>query len=116
MSTFGGSQGETPSTPPGPQPPYQPPPYYRASAVRIPRFPRGPRRQYPIETKPFFLTSEFAVFAIATLALVITAAVDNSIDSRYFWAVEAIFVAFYMLSRGIAKAGTKSHAPDPRER
>jgi hypothetical protein len=73
------------------------------------------RRDYPIETKPFFLTSEFLIFAVATLALLITTGVDNSIDSRFFWYIEAVFVAFYMLSRGLAKAGTKSLAPDPRE-
>ena len=75
----------------------------------------GARRQYPIETKPFFLTSEFLTFTLATIALLITAAVDNSIDSRFFWILETALVAFYMLSRGLAKAGTKSRSADPRE-
>jgi len=75
----------------------------------------GVRRQYPIETKPFFLTSEFLTFTLATIALLITAAVDNSIDSRFFWILETALVAFYMLSRGLAKAGTKSRSADPRE-
>ena len=74
-----------------------------------------PRRNYPIETKPFFLTSEFAAFLIAVLALLITAAVDNSIDSRIFWYLTTALVGLYMLSRGIAKSGTRSHSTDPRE-
>ena len=69
----------------------------------------------PIETKPFFLTSEFAAFAIAELALIITAAADNSVDARLFWYLTTALVGLYMLSRGIAKSGTRSMAPDPRE-
>jgi hypothetical protein len=73
------------------------------------------RRQYPIETKPFFLTSEFAILIVAVLALGITAAADDSIDSWRFWILTTVLVAFYTLSRGIAKSGTRSLAPDPRE-
>jgi hypothetical protein len=73
------------------------------------------RRQYPIETKPFFLTSEFAILLVAVIALGITAAADNSIDSWRFWVLTTILIAFYTLSRGIAKSGTRSMAPDPRE-
>jgi hypothetical protein len=73
------------------------------------------RRQYPIETKPFFLTSEFAALVSAIVALAITAAVDNSIDAWRFWLLATPLVALYMLSRGIAKAGTKSNSFDPRE-
>lgn len=75
----------------------------------------GPRRPLPIETKPFFLTSEFAALVLAILALLITTASDNSIDSRLFWILTTVLVSFYMLSRGIAKSGTKSRSIDPRE-
>ena len=73
------------------------------------------RRQYPIETKPFFLTSEFVVALVATIALLITAATDSTIDSRMFWILETAIVCLYMVSRGIAKSGSKSRAHDPRE-
>ena len=75
----------------------------------------GPRRPMPIETKPFFLTSEFAALVIAIIALMITAATDESIDARMFWILTTVLVSFYMLSRGIAKSGTKSRSADPRE-
>ena len=74
-----------------------------------------PRRQYPIETKPFFLTSEFAALVISIVALAITAAVDNSIDAWRFWLLATPLVSLYMLSRGIAKSGTRSMSFDPRE-
>ena len=75
----------------------------------------GRRRSYPIETKPFFLTSEFAVFLIAEIALVITAVSSDSIDAWRFWILSTVLVSLYMLSRGVAKSGTKSRAFDPRE-
>jgi hypothetical protein len=73
------------------------------------------RRQYPIETKPFFLTSEFAAAAVAVIALAITAAASDSIDAWRFWLLTTAITVGYLLSRGIAKCGTKSHASDPRE-
>jgi hypothetical protein len=68
-----------------------------------------------VETKPFFLTSEFAFFALMSLALLITAAVDNSIDARTFWYLEVPLTIGYLLSRGIAKAGSRTPSYDPRD-
>jgi hypothetical protein len=69
----------------------------------------------PVETKPFFLTSEFAFYALMTLALLITAAVDNSIDARWFWLLEVPLTIGYLLSRGIAKSGSRTPSYDPRD-
>ena len=70
---------------------------------------------YSSETKPFYLTSEFLVYAIFMIGLGIAAATDATIDSRFFWIWGTVATAAYMLSRGIAKAGTRSRAHDPRE-
>jgi hypothetical protein len=45
----------------------------------------------------------------------ITAAADNSIDARTFWYLEIPLTIGYLLSRGIAKSGTKSSSWDPRD-
>jgi hypothetical protein len=75
-----------------------------------------PRRQdYTSETKPFFLTSEFLVFVLYLMGLGIGASTSDDIDSRLFWILATIAVVGYMLSRGIAKAATRSRAYDPRE-
>src|SRR5215212_462142 len=71
---------------------------------------RRPMRTFPIETKPFFMTSEFAAYLLATAALIITTAVDDSIDAWRFWILQTALTAFYLLSRGIAKSGTKSRS------
>jgi hypothetical protein len=74
-----------------------------------------PRRQYPIETKPFFLTSEFAVGIVAVIGLIITAATNHTMGVRLFWELTTAIVAAYLISRGIAKSGTRSNSWDPRE-
>ena len=75
----------------------------------------GMRRPFPIETKPFFLTSEFFGALLAIAALAIGAATAEDVDARLFWILTTPIVCFYMLSRGIAKSGTKSRSWDPRE-
>jgi len=74
-----------------------------------------PKRIHESETKPFFLTSEFLVYVLFLMGLGITAGESPSIDARFFWEAATVVTAFYMLSRGIAKSGTKSRAHDPRE-
>jgi hypothetical protein len=70
----------------------------------------------PLETKPFLLTSEFLVTVLAIVALGITAASMNIVNAPLTWILTASMVVGYVLSRGLAKAGTKSYAADPRER
>jgi hypothetical protein len=67
------------------------------------------------ETKPFFLTSEFLVFVIFLMGLGIAASESPSVDARFFWGAATVVTSFYMLSRGIAKSGSRSRAHDPRE-
>jgi hypothetical protein len=80
---------------------------------RIVWFPR--RADYTSETKPFYLTSEFLVFVIYLMGLGISAATDATIDARLFWILATIVTTGYMVSRGIAKAASRSRAHDPRE-
>ena len=67
------------------------------------------------ETKPFFMTSEFLFYGLMTLALLVTAMSDNSIDARWFWLLEVPLTIGYLLSRGIAKSGSRTPSYDPRD-
>jgi hypothetical protein len=73
------------------------------------------RSDYTSETKPFYLTSEFLVFALYLMGLAIAASTSPSIDARLFWILATAVVFAYIVSRGIAKAATRSRAHDPRE-
>ena len=79
------------------------------------RWAAPPRTAYTSETKPFFLTSEFLVFVLFIMGLGIGASTSAQVDARLFWILTTIATAFYMLSRGIAKSGSRSRAYDPRE-
>jgi hypothetical protein len=67
------------------------------------------------ETKPFFMTSEFLGTLLCVIAIAITAATSSDLDSRGASMLIAGLVAAYTISRGIAKAGTRSRASDPRD-
>jgi hypothetical protein len=75
--------------------------------------PRGPRRL--IETRPFFLTSEFVLALAAWVALLLTTLATDSLDAWGFTLLTVAICAGYMLSRGFAKAHAPSEAWDPRE-
>jgi hypothetical protein len=75
----------------------------------------GMRPAYPIETKPFFLTSEFWGSMVVIVALAIAAGTSEEIDARLFWILATAITVSYVISRGISKSGTKSRSWDPRE-
>ena len=75
----------------------------------------GMRQMFPIETKPFFLTSEFWGSVAAIVGLAIGAGTSDSVDARLFWILTTAITIGYVISRGIAKSGTKSRSWDPRE-
>ena len=79
------------------------------------RWATPPRQIHDSETRPFFVTSEFLVFILFLMGLGITASESPSIDARFFWGAATVVTSFYMLSRGLAKSGTRSRAHDPRE-
>ena len=70
---------------------------------------------YPSETKPFFLTSEFIGTLLCILGVCITAASARYLDAHGAALFSTVLVAAYTISRGIAKAGTRSRAEDPRD-
>jgi hypothetical protein len=87
----------------------------RARADWRSRWAAPPRSSYTSETKPFFLTSEFVVFVLYLMGLGIAALTSDEIDARWFWALATVATFGYMVSRGVAKAGSRSRAHDPRE-
>src|ERR1041384_1394339 len=74
-----------------------------------------PRSAYTSETKPFFLTSEFLAYVLFLMGLGIGASTSPQVDARLFWILTTVATVAYMISRGLAKAGTRSRAYDPRE-
>ena len=75
------------------------------------------------ETKPSFKTSELVVYVLAVLGVLIASAVtgdagtDNGSDifaaDKAWWFITLLTIG-YMVSRGLAKAGSRSSDTDPR--
>ena len=65
------------------------------------------------ETKPFFKTSEFLVWALTVLAVLIAGAVEGGDDggggfgATTVWTLVTVISFAYVISRGISKAGQK---------
>jgi hypothetical protein len=114
---YGGAQTGYPD--PGPPAGYQPQGYGQPAgqgpgmgerahevAERVARHVKTP------ETKEFFKTSEFGVWALTVLGILISAAVvtegsGHDFPANLAWLYVAIVSAAYIVSRGIAKAGTR---------
>jgi len=75
----------------------------------------APRPHRLLETKPFFVTSEFVLAFAAWVALLLTTLATDSIDAPLFTLLTIAILAGYLFSRGFAKANTPSEAWDPRE-
>jgi hypothetical protein len=72
---------------------------------------RAPRR-LSTETKAAFKTTEFFAFIAAAIAVLIAAAVIDNSDSgglgaRQAWLYVTILTVGYMVSRGLAKSGSR---------
>ena len=68
------------------------------------------------ETKWGPLTTEFAAMVVLIAAILIASAVSDSLDDIRAWTLVTVIGAAYILSRGIAKAGTGHALRDPGRR
>lgn len=66
------------------------------------------------ETKEFFKTSEFALTILGVLILMIAAAAQANFDAPQMWRLFTAILIAYIISRGIAKAGSNRGEPDNR--
>ncbi|MEV6842982.1 hypothetical protein [Actinoplanes sp. NPDC051411] len=75
------------------------------------------------ETKPSFKTTELIVYVLAVIGVLIASAVtgdagtDNGGDifaaDKAWWFITLLTIG-YMVSRGLAKSGVRTHDTDPR--
>jgi hypothetical protein len=69
--------------------------------------PRGVVARLTTETKQAFKTTEFWAMAGLIVAILIASAVSDSLDDVRAWTLVAAVGIGYMVSRGLAKSGTK---------
>jgi uncharacterized membrane protein YadS len=77
-----------------------------AERLRTSAVPSATRRTHD-ETRVSFLTTEFWAMAAVNSAILIAAAVSDSLGDVRAWTLVAAVTIGYMVSRGLAKSGTK---------
>ena len=80
------------------------------ASTNRPQVRRGERRGFvagETEARPGIFTSEMWLMVLFTAVLVIGAYVSDTFDNDLGWALAAGVVASYILSRGLAKSGSK---------
>ncbi|MDQ1600298.1 MAG: hypothetical protein QOD68_1772 [Actinomycetota bacterium] len=80
---------------------------------------RTRRRAATTETRPAFKTTELIAYVVVALGILIAAAVVDDAGRQGFgadhaWLYITILTVGYMISRGLAKAGSYEHDNDPR--
>ena len=68
------------------------------------------------ETKWALLTTEFWAMLGLIVVILIAAAISDSLDDVRAWTLVAVIGTGYIVSRGIAKAGTGHLPGNPRQR
>lgn len=64
------------------------------------------------ETKEFFKSSEFAIWLITAIGVLIAGLSADDIEPSLVWTLITVLSFAYIISRGIAKSGTKHHDHD----
>ena len=59
------------------------------------------------ETKAAFKTTEIGAYVLTVVAVLIASAFDDSLDGRGAWTLVTALTIGYLLSRGLAKSGSK---------
>ena len=75
---------------------------------------RVPAKATPDETKLSLKTTEFWAMAGVIAAILIASAVSDSLGDIRAWTLIAAVAIGYMISRGLAKSGSKHAAGDER--
>lgn len=61
------------------------------------------------ETKPSFKTTEIIVLVAAIAGVLVASALDDSLTAQWAWILISSLAIGYMLSRGLAKSGSRHH-------
>ena len=70
---------------------------------------RDPARRLTTETKAAFKTTEFVAFLVVLAGILVSAAIvdDGNFGAHQAWLYATILTVGYMVSRGLAKAGSR---------
>jgi hypothetical protein len=75
-------------------------------------------RRISTETKAAYKTTELVAFVVVTIAVLIASQIVDGFDAEHAWLYASLLTIGYMISRGLAKSGSREpfddHAHDQR--
>jgi hypothetical protein len=72
----------------------------------------SPRRRVSTETKAAMKTTELVAFVVVTVAMLIASQIVDGFDAEQAWLYASLLTIGYMLSRGLAKSGSRDFYDD----
>ena len=75
-----------------------------------------PRRRISTETKSAVKTTELIAFVVVAVAMMIASQVVDGFDAQHAWFYLTLLTIGYMVSRGLAKSGSRDFYDDDYDR
>jgi hypothetical protein len=75
-----------------------------------------PRRRISTETKAAAKTTELIAFVVVAVAMMIASQVVDGFDAQHAWFYLTLLTIGYMVSRGLAKSGSRDFYDDDDDR
>ena len=76
----------------------------------------GPTRRVSTETKASFKTTELIAYAAAVVGVLAAAQISDDFGAKDAWFYVALLTIGYMISRGLAKSGSRDFFDDETSR
>jgi hypothetical protein len=73
-------------------------------------------RRVSTETKAAVKTSEMIAFVVVTVAMLIASQIVDGFDAQHAWFYASLLTIGYMISRGLAKSGSRDFYDDEYDR
>jgi hypothetical protein len=74
--------------------------------------PRVTNRRVSTETKAAVKTTELIAFVVVTVAMLIASQIVEGFDAQHAWLYASLLTIGYMISRGLAKSGSRDFYDD----
>jgi hypothetical protein len=74
-----------------------------------------PERRVSTETKAAMKTTELVAYVVITIAVLVAAQISDDFAAKDAWFFVTLLTVGYLVSRGLAKSGSRDYYDDNRE-
>ena len=88
---------------------------YAAPGTAAPNRSTHASRRISTETKAAVKTTELVFFIVVTVAVLVASQIADDFDAQHAWLYASLLTVGYMISRGLAKSGSRDFYDDHRD-